>query len=80
VWAGDRVELRLSREAMLGLGTELIRAAHRQSAEPGFWHLSPAEPSFSSQMLGLYLTPDSCELLVAEDDLGSLDEALSSSS
>ena len=71
-----RVELRLSSDAMMGLGTELIRAAHNQNQDLNFWHLHPADKELATQILGVYLHPESCELLVAEDDLGDLDTVI----
>jgi hypothetical protein len=68
-----RVELTLSKAAMLGLATNLIRFVHNADSPYGFWHLHPSEPNLASQILGVYLHPGSCELLVSEKDLGCLD-------
>lgn len=74
------VELSLSRDAMLGLGTELIRAAYRQIDQTGFWHFRPSEPQFATKMLGVYLHPNSCQLIIAEVDHGTLESLLNAES
>jgi hypothetical protein len=70
------VELALSRDAMIGLATELLRAAH---SEPfGFTlEVHPVEREFASQCLGIHLSSDSCELIVASADLGTVSESMS---
>jgi len=73
-----RVELSLSKEAMLGLGINLIRAVYNDSSKVNFWHLYPSESDFSSQSLGIYLHSTSCQLLVSENDFGSLQDVLDS--
>ena len=70
------VELSLSRHAMLGLGTELIRAAHAGENETVFWHLRPSEPTLASQAFGVYLHPSSCQLIIAEVEHGTLESLL----
>lgn len=74
-----RVELRLSRDAMIGLGTELVRAASKQSQDLNFWHLHPSDNQLATQILGVFLHPESCELLVSEDDFGDLDTVIAAS-
>jgi hypothetical protein len=71
---GYRVELRLSRTAMIGLGSELIRAAHREDVDKLFWHLRPSEKDFASQALGVFLHPESCELLASSVQHGPVDQ------
>jgi hypothetical protein len=66
-----RVEITLSKEAMLGLGTSLIRAAH-SGKDLKFWHLHPADSSLTSQNFGVFLHPESCELLIAEKDFENI--------
>lgn len=46
---GYRVYLNLSKDAMIGLGVSLIRAAHRPKSEYGFWHLHPSDEHLASQ-------------------------------
>ena len=69
-----RLELSLSRDAMIGLGTELIRLALKQEEISGIFHLRPMEKNFASEVLGIYLHPDSCELLVAHNEFGTIEE------
>lgn len=69
-----RVELSLSKEAMLGLATNLIRFVHDEKPPYGFWHLHRSEPDSYSQILGVYLHPKSCELMMSLDDFGCLDD------
>jgi hypothetical protein len=72
-----RVEIRLSRDAMLGLGISLIRAGYKQTEEnDNFWHLRPSERGLAVKTLGIYLHPDSCELLVTEINHGTLESLI----
>jgi hypothetical protein len=71
-----RVEITLSRDAMLGLGTELIRSAYKGNTDDLFWHLHRATPTLASSILGVYLHPSSCELLISEQDYNTLQELL----
>jgi len=73
---GYRVLFDLSRDAMIGLGTELIRAAHRENVEDMFKHIYGSTPSLAWSSLGVYLHPSSCELLVAGWEFGTLQELL----
>lgn len=59
----SRVTLFLSRNALLGLGTELIRLAHDYK-EGRHYHLNPATEDMMIQTLGVFLSPGSCELVV----------------
>ena len=73
-----KVELSMTADAMLGLGTELIRSAHRlkNSAEAEFHHLQPINVNNTCQQLGIYLTTNSCQLLVADKDLGTVEKQI----
>ena len=54
----------LSKNAMLGLGTELIRLAHNFE-EGKEIHIVPAsKEKGAEQSMGIFLTPDSCELII----------------
>lgn len=58
-----RVQIEFSKNALLGLGSELIRLAN--CFQEGYHtHLFPAEKNLISQKMGVYLTPDSCELII----------------
>jgi hypothetical protein len=69
------VEFNLSHDAMVGLGTELLRAAHGGDTRPG-WELFPADRGLASQCLGVFLHPNSCRLNVWQVELGPLEKAL----
>lgn len=74
---GYRVELALSKDAMLALGTALIRAASVGDEEMNFWHLHPSIPELVSQDFGVFLHPKSCELLIAEKNIGNIHKIVS---
>jgi hypothetical protein len=58
------IELGLSKNAMLGLGTELIRLANNFE-EGKEVHIIPASKEKGAQQaMGIFLTPDSCELVI----------------
>lgn len=58
-----KVQIYLSKNALLGLGTELIRLAHNY-AEGKHYHITPAEKEMICQRMGIFLTPDSSELII----------------
>lgn len=73
-----RVEITLSKDAMIGLGTALIRSACLADDETNlFWHLHPSIPELISQQLGVFLHPKSCELLMSENDFESVHKIVS---
>jgi len=76
---GYRVEITLSKDAMLALGTSLIRAAHSENKKLNFWHLHPSDKDLISQNFGVYLHPKSCELLISEEDFESIYKIVASS-
>ena len=57
------VNLFLSQNGLLGLGTELIRLAHKFK-EGKHMHLEPSEEEMQVQRMGLFLTPNSCQLTI----------------
>ncbi len=58
------IHLEFSRNALLGLGTELIRLAHKFQ-EGYHTHLYPVEdPNFITQNMGVHLNPNSNELVI----------------
>lgn len=69
----SKVCLFLSRNALLGLGTELIRLAHNYN-EGRHYHIEPASKEMIVQTLGIFLTPDSSELIVGCSDEDVIDE------
>ena len=62
-----RVQITLSKNALLGLGTELIRLAHQYRNGKHF-HIDPIEKEYVVQSLGVMLHPESCELIVGCGD------------
>ncbi len=69
-----RVQVTLSKNAMLGLGTELIRFAHNYS-EGKHFHIDPIRPDGEAvQSLGIMLHPESCELIVGCGEFKSFDK------
>ena len=59
----SRVQITLSKNALLGLGTELIRLAHQYRNGKHF-HIDPISTESAVQSLGLMLHPDSCEFII----------------
>jgi len=57
------VEIWLSENAMLGLGTELIRLAHNFEEGKSIT-IEPSTEKEAKQEMGIFLTPDSCELTI----------------
>ncbi len=70
------VDLSLSREAMIGLATALLRAAHRPSGQAAFAEMRPSERGNAVLAFGVYLHPQSCRLNIGERDLGELENLL----
>jgi len=57
------IEIWLGTNAMLGLGTELIRLAHNFE-EGKIVTIEPASEKEAKQSMGIFLTPDSCEFTI----------------
>lgn len=69
------VEIGLSRDAMLALGTELIRSALRPGDK--LLEVFPIDQHLASQSLGVYLHPSSCRLLIfLHHEFGKVDALL----
>lgn len=67
------VKLYLSRNAMLGLGKELIRAAQRDF-KGDVWHFYPVQSRESIyESLGIILMPESVEPVVIDHEPGKID-------
>ncbi len=71
-----RVVVSMTKDAMLGLGSSLIRAALNQTQERGSWEFENAEPDSATEQLGVYLHPSSCRLVMNLTSLGKLAELL----
>ncbi|MEW9674342.1 hypothetical protein [Ammoniphilus sp. 3BR4] len=68
-----RVQITLSKNALLGLGTELIRLAHEYKDGKHF-HIEPISKGYVVQSMGIMLHPESCELIVGCGDYDSFTE------
>lgn len=66
------VQLYLSKNALLGLGTELIRLAHNYK-ETKHVHIEPTEKDMQVQRMGIFLTPDSAEITLICNDNDVID-------
>ena len=67
------VELFLTKNGMLGLGTELIRLAHKFH-EGKHIHLDPCDKDLMVQRLGVFVSPDSNSLIIDCDKNITIDE------
>lgn len=67
-----RVMISLSRNAMIGLGTELICMAHRFEIG-NHMHVDPIQEGLVCQSMGIFLTPESSELIIACGDESDVD-------
>jgi len=69
----SKVQLILSKNGLLGLGTELIRLAHK--FQDGYHtHIEPSENDRIVQNLGIILMPTSCELIVNCSEMENIEE------
>lgn len=71
------VELFMSSNALLGLGTELIRLAHK-FREGKHVHLEPVNNEQQIQRMGVFLIPTSGELIICCNNGKCIDEYLES--
>lgn len=68
-----RILILLTKEALLGLGTELIRYAHHCKND-NQRHLRRITKDKVIQNMGIYLTPESNELIISCNNLGKIDD------
>lgn len=79
-----KVSISLSPDAMVGLGTELIRKGLRlkeskeESYDYAVEHLEAIYSTTPCQKMGVYLTPKSCDLIILTDDFGKVENILKS--
>ena len=77
-----KVSITLSPDAMVGLGTELIRKGLKLKENDeklydyAVEHLEGIYSRSPCQKMGIYLTPKSCDLIVLADDLGKVEEII----
>ena len=72
---GSTVQMFLSKNALFGLGTELIRMAHNFH-EGKHAHLEPVDEECQVQRMGVFLTPDSGKLIICCNEGKCIDEYL----
>lgn len=65
------VILEMSKDAMIGFATELLRMAYEDD-EDSFKELTVSDSTFVSQCMGIILKSDSCRLSVSKQDLGKI--------
>ncbi|MGC4114781.1 MAG: hypothetical protein QM765_09260 [Myxococcales bacterium] len=70
------IAITLSRSAMLALGIHLIRAAHGMAK---LEHSRPADSELITVSHGVFLHPESCDLILAQDDLGDIHDLVNQS-
>lgn len=70
-----KVQIFLSKNALLGLGTELIRLAHNY-VESKHFHIMPADKEMLCQRMGIFLTPGSSELIITCSETKKIDDYL----
>ena len=73
------VNVTLSRDAMIGLALNLLKEAYNPDTSTNqlrMWELFPSVPGSATEVLGVYMHPESCELKIFEGDDGPLKELL----
>lgn len=71
----SRITLFMSKNALLGLGTELIRLSYKYK-EGRNYHIDPVIEDYMIQSLGIFLTPNSSEIVIGCCDMKVIDEYL----
>lgn len=77
-----KVELTFSPDAMVGFGTHLIRKGLRaKQSSPSrfineFEHIRPIDKYDIVTSMGIYLAPNSTELMITVDDLGDVENTI----
>lgn len=77
--ANCQVVISMTKDALLGLGSSLIRAANNASQERGCWEFENAKLDSATEQLGVYLHPSSCKVIINLTHLGKLAQILKSS-
>jgi hypothetical protein len=70
------VVISLSKDAMLGLGSSLIRAALKTNENRGCWEFERVKPDSAIEQLGVYLHPLSSKLILNLTPLGKCSDLL----
>ena len=72
-----RILIELSRNGLIGLGTELIRLAHDYQ-EGWHEHIHPAEKGLISSSMGIFLHPESSEVIISCTEFGVINDYVES--
>ncbi|MGF6906736.1 hypothetical protein [Fusobacterium sp. PH5-44] len=67
------IEFSMSKSAMLGFGTELIRQACKYK-NGDHYHLDPSNDDFQSQNMGIFLTPKSSSIVISCEEKKTIDD------
>lgn len=68
----NRVMISLNKNALIGLGQQLIRLAHMNYEDGYHLHVDPCEEGHLPQYMGFYSHPDSVELIISCTDFDSI--------
>lgn len=74
-----RVQIFFTKNGMLGFGTELIRRAVNGRIDTDHWHVDPTVKrniDNSCQEMGVFLHPDSPEVIICRSEFGGLESLL----
>jgi len=69
----DQVMLSLSRNAMLGLGEQLIKLANGSFEDGYHVHVDPCERGYLPQVIGFFSHPKSVELIICCEDFKAIE-------
>ncbi len=70
------VIIHLTKNAKIGLGTELIRLAHNFEEGKEVHAIPSTKETGPQEAMGMYLTPDSCELTIKCANFPNIEEYL----
>ncbi|WP_425517377.1 Imm32 family immunity protein [Paenibacillus solanacearum] len=72
----NRVMITLSRNAMIGLGKQLIKLAYTNFQDGYHVHVDPCEEGYTSQPMGFYSHPKSAEIIICCSEFESIDKCM----
>lgn len=70
------VGLWLIKDSLIGFGTELIRLAHNFEEGKEVYIIPGSEETEAQQSMGIFLSPESCELVIKCESFGPIDTIL----
>ena len=68
-----KVRLLMSKNAMLELGAELVTRVLQNKFDGKHWHLDPVEKGNAVRNMGVYLHPESPEVVLIHDEFGEVE-------